>query len=44
MFKHRYMQAFMSNDILATVSNNEEIINKTVFSPYPIIKNNTVGK
>lgn len=45
MFKHSYMQASMSNDILGTVSINKAK-NKLerLFTTHYIIKNNMFGK
>lgn len=45
MFKHSYMQASMSNDILGTVSINKERKKKErFFTTHYIIKNNMFGK
>lgn len=42
MFKHSYMQASMSNDILGTVSINKA--KNKFFTTHYIIKNNMFGK
>lgn len=45
MFKHSYMQASMSNDILGTVSVNKAKYKlERCFTTHYIIKNNMFGK